>query len=85
MKPIAYKIRDKDTGLYAISLFKNKWGKVGRIWSRLSDVTRVINLGAKSSNSDKGSYQDWILSRVEIIELHELKSYPTTYLLDRLK
>jgi hypothetical protein len=85
VNPIAYKIRDKDTGLYAISLSRNKWGKIGRTWSRLSDVTRVINLGVSSKPGSDISYREWLLSSVEIIELQELRSYSTTYIIDKIK
>tara|TARA_B100000131_G_C18121189_1_gene612981 strand:- start:3562 stop:3831 length:270 start_codon:yes stop_codon:yes gene_type:complete len=85
-KTLGYKIKDPDTGLYAISISKNKWGKFGRTWSRMCDVTRVINNGFRVS-SDNEAYNalyDKILT-LEIVELSEKRRYSTIHCIDKIK
>jgi hypothetical protein len=89
IKAISYKIRDKDTGLYAISISKNKWGKTGRTWSRMCDVVRVINNGIRRSRGPASAVSphiDEISKKImewEIVELTESGSRSTIYYLDK--
>ncbi len=89
-KAIAYKIRNKNSGLYAISVSRNKWGKTGRTWSRMCDVIRVINNGIRKTQKTYGiSANKEVISKEimkwEIVELVEQDSHSTMYHLDRLK
>ena len=85
-KVLGYKIRNKETGLYALSIYKNKWGKSGRTWSRMCDVVRVLNLGSKSFSESKSSaYKEWLIGNIEIIELTEFNSYSLIYIINKLK
>ena len=89
-KVLGYKIRNKDTGLYAISISKNKWGKTGRTWSRMCDVIRVLKNGIRHSkkyDSFGAKSLDILLKEMlewEIVELIEDNSYSTVYCLDKL-
>jgi len=83
---LGYKIIDPITGLYAISISQNKWGKTGRTWSRMCDVIRVINNGIKRSKASGTS--DALYNRIitlEIIELAEEKRYSTIHCIDKIK
>ena len=89
-KVLGYKIRDPNTGLYAISISKNKWGKTGRTWSRMCDVTRVLNYGikhAKNKWNNSISLDELAKSMLEweVVELIEDNSYSTVFILNRLK
>jgi hypothetical protein len=90
-KVLGYKIRNASTGLYAISISKNKWGKTGRTWSRMCDVIRVLNFGIKRAKSTYPGFHSSLdeltkdMLTWEIVELTEESSYSTTFLLDRLK
>ena len=85
-KILGFKIKDPSTGLYAISISKNKWGKFGRTWSRMCDVTRVINNGIRSSV--KNGTHEALCSKIltlEIVELSEERSYSTIHCVDKLR
>ncbi len=89
-KVLGYKIRNKNTNLYAISISKDKWGKTGRTWSRMCDVIRVLKNGIRHSKKYNkfGAKPLDVLSKEmlewEIVELIENNSYSTMYCLDKL-
>ena len=85
-KILGFKIKDPANGLYAISISKNKWGKFGRTWSRMCDVTRVINNGIRSSikTGTSDALYDKVLT-LEIVELSEERRYSTIHCIDRIK
>ncbi len=89
-KVLGYKIRDPSTGLYALSISKDKWGKTGRTWSRMCDVTRVINFGIRRAKNNQASHisVDELTRNIlkwEIVELTESNKYSTAFILNRIK
>tara|TARA_R110002020_G_scaffold50716_7_gene143202 strand:+ start:625 stop:909 length:285 start_codon:yes stop_codon:yes gene_type:complete len=91
-KVLGYKIRNIDTGLYSTCLYKDKWGKNGKTFSRMCDVVRAFNFASKYIKTygkfgqlSIDQYNEMILSKIEIIELKEAGSFSLIYILDRLK
>tara|TARA_Y100000034_G_C6847257_1_gene383931 strand:- start:1006 stop:1290 length:285 start_codon:yes stop_codon:yes gene_type:complete len=91
-KVLGYKIRNSKTGLYASSLYKNKWSKTGKTWARMCDVVRAINFGSKYAESygkfsgiSKEDYKEFLINNIEIVELTEENSYSVMYLINKIK
>tara|TARA_B100000131_G_C18116377_1_gene611439 strand:+ start:2945 stop:3229 length:285 start_codon:yes stop_codon:yes gene_type:complete len=91
-KVLGYKIRNTETGLYSTCLYKDKWGRNGKTFSRMCDVVRAFNFASKYlktygkfSKISLEEYNEMLLSRIEIIELKESNSFSAIYILDRLK
>ena len=85
-KILGYKLRDPESGLYAVSVSKNQWGPYGRTWSRMCDVIRIINNGSRKSikNGTSDDFCNKIL-RLEIVELAEESCFSTINCIDRIR
>ena len=89
-KPLGYKLRDKNSGLYLSS--RGRWTKMGKVWPRSSDAIRSVNQNIKRASYKKLDQslktKDEIiddLTNYEIVELYEKKCYPILFHADKIR
>ena len=81
----AYKIRDKDTGLYSLGGSNPKWTNKGKSWGNLGSLTNHLNMFCQSwSTKIKDLPESWEIVELRISE-EDITTWPARIVSDSLK
>lgn len=80
----AYKIRNRETGLYSTGGSNPYWRKTGKVWGNLGGLKNHLNAWCNQLREIKDIPDEWDIVEI-IIKEEEAKTWPARVVSDKLK